>query len=629
MSQALASGHNFVNFGKGGVLDDAQTFTIRGIVKVGGIPGNANVWCNKQLPGTSGWTLRQSDALGNIEIRKLRATTNFSWVTNNAPFSSAGWYYFVVTVNLATGAHIYTMKIDAAVQSLTECTYGTATVGTGTMTSDAANDLHVGGTAAGSGLNCVVGNYLVFAFEPGQVDTLQQAKDWLLNPIQGATGSIFSWLGAAAAVTRSVGSAGGRDLADIRAIATELNGRDLLANAETRIYNLYPDSRFDLAAAGGSCIFSHVLIRAVSGSENKGVIGQGVHIKRIGAPAANEYFMDVTAPGLVLSDFEGDYDGSAVANDAIQCRWLRIDVGAVGFSECQRIYIHDMNTVRAGASVVGISIPGGKARDCFADNIGVGQDAVSSRRFSCGTTQDVGCGFYNCTAGLGNGDGIRLTPNGANTRVFVKNCMSLQGSGVDFRYEPGGTKGTITSDHNASRDGTATFEGGTGNLINIAAGQVVALPGDLHLVSTSVARGAGAQVGHGPRIDIDLINYSADSAPDIGGAQWPPQFYTQNVGGSSTAVGAMARAASKADAGSSSGAGAMARAIARSVAGAVTSAGAHRADRADRWGAWREAPRTRWPARARRAARWRVALSRPSAAAPHRAASCSARSRMR
>lgn len=142
---AAATGDN-CSFGTAASLDALDPVTIMLWVKPGTLTSSRLLW-NKS---TSAKRLRLNGTGGNVEAIVNRATTNTDYITNNTPLSNTSeWAFVAVVINSAGAAgevvNIYKGTDSAAVA---ECTYGTATDGSGAFTDDSASNFQVAGGAA-------------------------------------------------------------------------------------------------------------------------------------------------------------------------------------------------------------------------------------------------------------------------------------------------------------------------------------------------------------------------------------------------------------------------------------------------------------------------------------------------
>lgn len=142
---AAATGDN-CSFGTAASLDALDPFTIMLWVKPGVLTSSRLLW-NKS---TSAKRLRLNGTGGNVECIVNRATTNTDYITNTTPLSStADWAFVAVVFDSAGGAgEIVQIYKGSEAGAIAECTYGTATDGSGIVTDDSASNFQVAGGAA-------------------------------------------------------------------------------------------------------------------------------------------------------------------------------------------------------------------------------------------------------------------------------------------------------------------------------------------------------------------------------------------------------------------------------------------------------------------------------------------------
>lgn len=123
-------------------------------------------------------------------------TANTSYITNTNPLSLNAWNMVAATFDSAAGAgqivNIYRGTLAAAP---TECGYGTATDGSGTPTSDAADNFFLGNNSA---LNVALQGRIAVAAVFGVVLSLGDITSWWRTPrktIGANVGKLFSRLG--------------------------------------------------------------------------------------------------------------------------------------------------------------------------------------------------------------------------------------------------------------------------------------------------------------------------------------------------------------------------------------------------------------------------------------------------
>lgn len=136
-----------------------------------------------KLNGTpAGSTLRVSGAGGNIEFIRSRATTDASFITNNTPIVTLNKWYCVAVTFASAGAagEAVNIYVGDLTTPLTECTYGTATDGTGAIVSESSSTNYKLGNGAGSTLS-FQGKIGPCMYHSGLL-TLGQMKSWQWRP---------------------------------------------------------------------------------------------------------------------------------------------------------------------------------------------------------------------------------------------------------------------------------------------------------------------------------------------------------------------------------------------------------------------------------------------------------------
>lgn len=140
------------NIGSASGLDNMDPMTLLLWTKVTTLTSGRAFYSKGFGSGSNRRLLLLSGTGGNIDFRVIRATTNTQYVTNDTPLASTGTFICIAVVfDSGAGAgqvvHIYT-GVQASPVMLTESTYGTATDGSGALTSDAADSALWGNGAA-------------------------------------------------------------------------------------------------------------------------------------------------------------------------------------------------------------------------------------------------------------------------------------------------------------------------------------------------------------------------------------------------------------------------------------------------------------------------------------------------
>lgn len=97
---------------------------------------------SKGVAGTNGWNMRLPNGTGDIELRWLRATTNYQYVSNTSPIATGQWWCIMFTAAQAAAGHIYVGDETTALAEVGG--YSTSTQGSGAFASDAAGNLRIG-----------------------------------------------------------------------------------------------------------------------------------------------------------------------------------------------------------------------------------------------------------------------------------------------------------------------------------------------------------------------------------------------------------------------------------------------------------------------------------------------------
>ncbi len=145
---ALTFGANLtdrVNIGSAAVIDNLNPFTWFMWLNANTITAS-RVFACKGLSGTNQKLCGFSGGSGNVIVQVTRASVSTQYITNTTPLSSTGtWYCLAVTFDSGAAAgqvvNIYTGTLTSP---LTEATYGTATDGSGGVSSDASSNFFWG-----------------------------------------------------------------------------------------------------------------------------------------------------------------------------------------------------------------------------------------------------------------------------------------------------------------------------------------------------------------------------------------------------------------------------------------------------------------------------------------------------
>lgn len=168
-----------VSFGSAASLDALDPFTVMLWVKPSALTSGRILW-NKS---TSAKRLRLNGTGGNVEVIVNRATTNTDYVTSNTPLSSTSTWAFVGVVfnSAASAGEVVNIYVGTDTVAVAECTYGTATDGSGTLTDDSASNFQVAG-----GGSAMFGDYAAIhvcaaALSSAQVESQRQSLSALAS----------------------------------------------------------------------------------------------------------------------------------------------------------------------------------------------------------------------------------------------------------------------------------------------------------------------------------------------------------------------------------------------------------------------------------------------------------------
>lgn len=139
---------DLVDIGGGASITDLDPFTLLWW-------GNVNTLTNQRVlyrkfggVGLKLWRL--SGTTGDVQMFVTRATTSTSYITNNTPLATLNsWVFLAASYSSAASAgQVVNIYKGDLVLPATECTYGTATDGSGSTTADATGNGAIGGGIA-------------------------------------------------------------------------------------------------------------------------------------------------------------------------------------------------------------------------------------------------------------------------------------------------------------------------------------------------------------------------------------------------------------------------------------------------------------------------------------------------
>jgi hypothetical protein len=167
-----------INIGSGASLDDLDPFTY--LVWLNPTTLTANrVLFRKIQTGVK--ILQLSNGSGDLQFAVSRSGAATNYTTNSSPLAATGtWIFLAATYNSAASAgqvhNIYKGTLTAAA---TECTYATATDGSGGSTTDATGDQSIGGRVGAS--SAFQGAIAVAAIFNREL-TLGEILSWQFDP---------------------------------------------------------------------------------------------------------------------------------------------------------------------------------------------------------------------------------------------------------------------------------------------------------------------------------------------------------------------------------------------------------------------------------------------------------------
>ena len=189
-----------------GIDDTIQTVLLW--VRVTTLTGGRCFISKRRAASADGWRFSLLGTAGDISYFHETSLTNAEYNSNNTPVAVNVWTFVAVTITRATFvADIYTGTLSAPA---TEVTYGTATAGTGTNTSDASRSLFIGNMDDATPAQAMPGQ-IACAAVYSSILTLAEIVDWQFNPRAGANCLGFWCLGFDGAGTQADWSASGNN----------------------------------------------------------------------------------------------------------------------------------------------------------------------------------------------------------------------------------------------------------------------------------------------------------------------------------------------------------------------------------------------------------------------------------
>jgi hypothetical protein len=180
-SGALTLGGATTDKADNGVIaatDNLDPITVLAWVKFNTLTSNRVIWSK----GSNVKVLRLSGTAGDVQAAVVR-TSSSGYITNNAPIVVGTWCFVAFIFNSAAAAgeiiNIYSGRVGI---DATECTYGTVTDGSGTITSE-AGVASAWGNNAGTSTNAMQGDIAFGAVFAGAL-SLADIISWQNKPRQ-------------------------------------------------------------------------------------------------------------------------------------------------------------------------------------------------------------------------------------------------------------------------------------------------------------------------------------------------------------------------------------------------------------------------------------------------------------
>ena len=331
-----------------------------------------------------------------------------------------------------------------------------------------------------------------------------------------------------ATITKSIGTSS-RDYSTITAWEADLDNTGIYTSGDDAVGECYNDSDFteSVTINGGATVgLNSLKLSVASGERHDGTQGTGARI--LGAYTQST----TTVNGNFSSTIEWlDLDGNSQLVSVL-ATWTSTAIAVFN-----NLLVHDVAGGSSGSNYNGIltnSIRDALIKNCIVYNNSREGSADTKLIFIDG--ERSGGGLYNNTCynstNTGPGEGVGIYVATSSSNFIVKNNLCVGDSDFSgFVFT-----GTDTvSDYNLSSDDSADDAGGSNNIINATTANqfasTVSGSEDLHIVSTSDAVGAGADLAT-TSIDINGSDRNALAATvwDIGAHQYAS---TASIGTSS------------------------------------------------------------------------------------------------
>ena len=171
-----------VDIGSAAGIDDMNPFTILMWVNVNTLTNQRCFWTKATNAGTTFGLFRLTLTAGDVQFSRARATTGTAFTTNNTPLASTGaWKFLAVNFDTtATAGNVCNIYAGGIGTAATECTYSTATDGSGAITSDAAGNFVIGNNEFNR-TTALQGNIAMFAIFKATM-SLADIQSWQLRP---------------------------------------------------------------------------------------------------------------------------------------------------------------------------------------------------------------------------------------------------------------------------------------------------------------------------------------------------------------------------------------------------------------------------------------------------------------
>ena len=318
-----------------------------------------------------------------------------------------------------------------------------------------------------------------------------------------------------ATVTKTIGTAGGRDYSTVTAWEADLGNVGIYSSGDDAIGECYNDSVFTarVTFAQSTVPFNTVTLRPASGERHDGTIGTGVEFDWDNI--AGQVLGDLNTTGYATIEgivFDGEYSSSTLDMSYL----MRIAAGDWKVLGC---IINKKRWLKSSISPIGIHDNGGN-NTVIANNI-----VQNCGRYTGGAYVE-GYAIHNNNSSAHNAEyynntmfaGYRGFRAHTSINNYVKNNIAADMASSDYTW------GNAVHDYNISNDSTAT---GTNSITGVSTSSLfvstVYGSEDLHILSTSSAVGAGVDLGSTPdgiQYDIDNYDRTAASNWSIGADQY-------------------------------------------------------------------------------------------------------------